>query len=80
MNILNTILSKLSNQTTAYKQHSVDIKREQVKVLVNRLRKHSVLTPKVLTGGAVFAGLWWITNRREKIKESEQSKKYSRKG
>jgi hypothetical protein len=74
MNIIGTVLSKLFNQNTAPKQAPVDIKQGQLKVLANRFTKHSVLTPKVLTGGAMIAGLWWITNRREKVKEAERGK------
>ncbi len=74
MNILGTFLSKLLNQNTAEKQAPVDIKQGQLKVLADRLKKQSFLTPKVLTGGAMIAGLWWITKRREKVKEAEQGK------
>ncbi len=74
MNILGTLLSKLFNQNTADKQASVDIKQGQLQVLANRLKKHSVLTPKLLTGGAMVAGLWWITKRRDKVKEAERDK------
>ena len=71
MNLFNTLLAKLFNQPAAYKQPSVDIKQEQLKVLADRLKKRSFLTPKVLMGGAMIAGLWWLTNRREKVKDAE---------
>ncbi len=74
MNTMSTLLLKLLNQNTASKQAPVDIKQEQLNVLANRFTKRSFLTSKVLTGGAMFAGLWWIINRREKVKESEQKK------
>ncbi len=71
MNLLNTLLAKLFNQPAAYKRPSVDIKQEQLKVLADRLRNRSFLTPKVLMGGAMIAGLWWLTNRREKVKDAK---------
>ena len=74
MNLFNTLLAKLLNQPAVNKQPSVDIKQAQLKVLADRLRNRSLITPKVLMGGAMIAGLWWLTNRREKVKEEERGR------
>lgn len=74
MNLFNTLVSKLVKQPAVNKQPSADIKQAQLKVLADRLRNHSFLTPKVLMGTAMIAGLWWLTNRREKVNEEERGK------
>ncbi len=74
MNMIDTLMSKLLNKNIASKQTIAGIKQRELKVLAERFTKRSFLTPKVLTGGAIFAGLWWIKNREEKVKEAEQKK------
>ena len=74
MNLFTTLVSKLLNQPAVNKQPSADIKQAQLKVLADRLRNRSFLTPKVLMGTAMIAGLWWLTNRREKVNDEERGR------
>ena len=74
MNILDTLLSKLFNPPAGNKQPFADVRQGQIKVLSDRLKKGRFFTPKVLTGTAMIAGLWWITDRREKVKEAKRER------